>query len=98
MVRGALLVGTTTAENFCASDYICVKQWVLVLAENAHTAITYSSCFDPSPLTGIMNSEDSDATVAEEPLSGCGSDTEPEGVKSPSLLRLALKLSDERSE
>ena len=51
------------------------KQWVLVLAENAHIAITYSPCFVPSPLTGIMNSEDSDATVAEEPLSGCGSDT-----------------------
>ena len=76
------------------------KQWVLVLAENAHIAITstYSSCFVPSPLTGIMNSEDSDATVAEEPLSGCGSDTEPEGAKSPLLLRLALKLSDEGSE
>jgi len=70
----------------------------IVLAENAHIAITYSSCFVPSPLTGMMNSEDSDATVAEEPLSGCGSDTEPEGAKSPSLLRLALKLSDERSE
>jgi len=70
----------------------------IVLAENAHITITYSSCFVPSPLTGIMNSEDSDVTVAEEPLSGCGSDTEPEGAKSPSLLRLALKLSDERSE
>jgi len=45
-----------------------------------------------------MNSEDSDATVAEEPLSGCCSDTEPEGGKSPSILSLAPKLPNRESE
>ena len=45
-----------------------------------------------------MNSEDSDATVAEEPLSGCYSDTEPEAGKSPSILSLAPKLPDRESE